>query len=100
MDADGKLSSSELRKTIRKYLADGDYVFVDHATIRMRQRGFVVQDVVSVLRGGFHDEQYDEWDWKNETWRYNISGMTFEGVAVRVVIALVKKCVIVTVIAT
>ena len=64
----------------------------------MIKRGFVVQDVVHVLKSGFHDERFDSWSNKFSSWKYNIRGTTIDGNEIRVVLSLQNRCIIVTVI--
>ena len=93
-----KLSGGELRKILRNYIDNGLFVFSEHAEDQMEERGFVEDDVVRVLKSGFHDEKFDSWSNEFWCWKYNFRGTTVGGGKMRVVFSLCNMCVIITVI--
>lgn len=85
-------------KKIRSFLATDNYIFTDHATEQANKRKASVVDVLYVLKNGRHEEKKTIFSVKHQCWHYAINGMTTEGINLRVIVAVEKGLVIITVI--
>jgi hypothetical protein len=51
-----------------------------------------------VLKNGYHEEAYSNFEVKRQAWKYAIRGKTPDGIDLRVIVAFLEKMAIITVI--
>ncbi len=87
----------DLRK-VRKLVMEGKIRILSHAAQRMIERGYTLPEVEQVLRGGFHEKERDEYNSQYNSWTYAIRGRTGDKRDTRVVIALIRDVIVVTIV--
>jgi hypothetical protein len=83
---------------IRELIDRNRYRVKAHAIVRQIQRSVSLRDVIFILKHGFHEEEKDQFDIKRQSWRYAIRGKTPDGIDIRVVVAIEKMVIVITVI--
>ncbi len=73
-----QLTPSEATKRIREIVRFGDVRTTEHCRIRMVERRFSFQDLVSVLLNGDVKSQ-PEYDQKHDQFKYRVEGNTIDG---------------------
>ena len=58
-----------------------------HATDRKSERSITWNEIMMVLRSGFHERRKDKWEKLYQAWNYSIRGKTTEGRSLRVVVS-------------
>jgi len=81
----------KLLQKIRELIEQKRYRKTAHFEERERQRKVFLWEALHVLKNGSHEEVRDEWDNKNQNWRYAISGRTMEARELRVVVSILEK---------
>ncbi len=78
---------SHVLEKVRECLELGLYYDTSHAVKRKEERRVGLQDVLYVLRTGFHEKKKDEYKPEFCDWNYAIRGKTVDGKEVRVAVA-------------
>ena len=60
-----------------------------HASERKEERDIDVQDMMYVLKNGFHEEKKTTYDERYNSWKYAIRGTTVDGNDLRIIITFV-----------
>jgi len=87
-----------LLETIKESLKEKKYRITEHAIVRHKERSISLNDVLYVLKNGYHEKRKTSFDNKFKTWKYAIRGKTIENLDVRVIVAFVEEMIIITVI--
>ena len=66
----------------------GLYDFVAHAWQRLQQRDVTVQEVLQILRRGYHEARKDEFREDFMEWNYAIRGTTLDARSLRLAVAV------------
>lgn len=88
-----------VKRTVLKFLREGEIRFSRHAEDRMQDHGFTRNEVRQSIAAGRHVEHFDEYDSLHHVWKYAMVGRTVDGdkeIRTAVVIDKVRKLVIVT----
>lgn len=93
------LSPTEAFEAIQKLLDECDERLgrTDHARDRIIERNVNFDDILNVLRNGTVSP-HPEWSPKHGNWKYSVSGLDLDGMALVVVVALEPKFCRITVI--
>jgi hypothetical protein len=81
-------------RRLRRLLAQGDYEIRGHARQRMRERDYLVGDIVNLLRLGIIVSH----SFVNGAWRRKVRGRTVEGKKARCIVEIDGLLIVVTVI--
>lgn len=79
---------SNLLIIVRRCVEVGNYRFSNHALDRKQERGFILPDIIYVLKHGYHEKAKDVWDLEYATWKYAVRGKTIDGDEARIVISI------------
>jgi hypothetical protein len=72
---------------VRKCIESGDYLYTEHARIRMTQRDVSRNDVTEVLLNGYHEKSKDAFDFHYRCWKYALRGKVDEIKDIRVIVS-------------
>lgn len=72
---------------VKECLELGMYYDTTHATLRKGQRRVGLQDVLYVLKNGYHEKKKDEYKPEYKDWNYAIRGKIVDGKELRIAIA-------------
>lgn len=96
-----KMHDTELYTLIEEKLKNGQYIFVSHAKLRLKQRAISQLDVINILKGreGFNRKRnkakdlYEPLDIMNQPqdWKYCIEGTDIDGKKIRIILTFDKK---------
>jgi len=81
-----KSNAKKIKEAIRK-INDWNLTFTDHIEQKMRERNFVVRDVINVLLNG-RLKKKREFDEENQGWKYTIVGKDIDGVKLTIVFTI------------
>jgi len=58
--------------TIRECIAKGKYMPSMHATVRCKERGITLSEILYVLKNGYHEQEKSSFDEAEFAWKYAI----------------------------
>ena len=87
-----------LLKEIRKCIDEDNYVITNHAVKRQDERSILVEDILHVLKNGWHEEDKTLFSVKYQSWKYAIRGRTTDRVDLRIIVGFEDKVVVISVI--
>jgi adenine-specific DNA methylase len=73
---------------IQAYALQGAYNFVLHARKRLQEREVTIQEVMQIIRDGYHEARRDEFKPEFGEWNYAIRGKTLDDRKLRLAIAI------------
>jgi hypothetical protein len=76
-----------LIKNIGDCIQQGRYVLSKHAIERKFERNIELEDVLYVLKTGYHEREKTSFDEIFQTWKYAIRGKTLENLDLRIIVA-------------
>jgi len=92
------LQIENLTEVIKKYIVADNLRFSKHAIERGRQRTITPYDAEYVLLNGYHEKAKTSYSDEFKTWKYAIRGKTEGNKDLRVIIAIIKGLIVITVI--
>ena len=87
-----KKTNKELYELIETKIADKEYIFLNHAKQRLKDRAILDIDVLDILEGKpsrnrKRNKSKDKYDIKYEDWNYCLEGCNLDGVGIRVIVS-------------
>ena len=79
-----------LLEQVDKCIEKGEYQFTRHALERQKERLLSLQDILYVLKHGYHEKSKDSWDEAFSAWNYSIRGKALDNEDVRIVVSFDK----------
>ena len=79
-----------LMSVIKNHIALGRYISCLHLEEREKQRCITRQEILHVLRNGFHEKGKDGFDTSYQVWHYAIRGKTVDERDLRVFVSFDK----------
>jgi hypothetical protein len=76
-----------LIKNIGECIEQGNYILSRHAIERRFERNIELEDVLYVLKTGYHESEKTSFDETFQTWKYAIRGKTLENLDIRIIVA-------------
>ncbi len=89
--------SDDPMERVREHVRKGTYVLRRHTLERQTERSISLEDVLYVLKHGFHEEEKSGFDITRQTWKYAIRGKAFDKDELRAIVAFAEKMAIITV---
>lgn len=72
----------------QKAFAEGKFIPVHHAKIRLNGRQVTIQEVQQAVKNGFHEKKKDSYKPEHGGWNYSIRGKTINGRTLRIILAI------------
>ena len=94
---DGFLEDVELHQLIQQCIETGHYRFTKHAAEEQAKDSIDIQDTLYVLTTGTHNRKKTGFDNHHQMWKYAIEGKAEDRREVRVIVAITKDMLIITV---
>lgn len=82
---------SDLLRKVRGCVHFDRWTLSAHALERKNEREIELQDIVYVLKNGFHEEKKTTYDETRKSWKYAIRGSTIDGDDLRIIITFVTN---------
>jgi Domain of unknown function (DUF4258) len=77
----------DLMKNISECIGKGRYILSKHACERKFERDIEFEDILYVLKTGYHEREKTSFDEAFQTWKYAIRGKTLENSDIRIIVA-------------
>lgn len=72
---------------IRSRIEAGRFLDTVHSAERQSERSLTRQEILYVLKNGFHEPKKDRFDERYKAWNYAIRGKTVDGRILRVIVS-------------
>ena len=77
----------DLLSEIRTRIELGSFLDTAHAAKRQSEREIARQEMLFVLKHGFHERRKDRFDERHRAWNYAVRGKTVDGRLLRVIVS-------------
>ena len=94
-----KTKINNLLKVINTHIVTGQYLYSNHCLLRQVERKIIRQEILFVLKNGWHEKANDTYDQKKLLWKYAVRGRTIDNRDLRIIVSFNSaKMLIITVV--